>query len=51
MSQGCSERKSYNHWSVTQGVYLWEPGLIIQYAKDAMWPRGNQFQTTVEILE
>ena len=32
-------------------VYLGEAGLVIQYAENAMWPRGNQLQTGVEVLE
>lgn len=32
-------------------MHLWEAGLIVQYAEDAVWPGGDQLQTGVEVLK
>lgn len=32
-------------------VNLRKPGLVVQYAEDAMWSRRDQLQTGVEVLE
>ena len=41
----------YIYECVCAYLYLREASLLVQYMQDALWPRGNQLQAGVEVLE